>query len=242
MLVLLAGCLAFASIGPAYAAQRVYLRTGSSLICDHQKSVGGQVRLYFTTSDDNYFDVAPNEIVRMETVAADATPVDAAPIPARSLRVAAPVPVDLPTLLDQAGAQHHLDPDLLASVIRAESGGRSGAVSRTGARGLMQLMPGTATQLGVRDSFAPEENVAGGTTYLDALLMYYHENLALALAAYNAGPAAVNRYHGIPPYAETRRYVERVIHDYNRRKMREARRNAQVAQVFSATGTVVVGQ
>jgi soluble lytic murein transglycosylase-like protein len=85
----------------------------------------------------------------------------------------------------------------------------------------MQLMPGTASQLGVDDSFRAEQNLAGGTEYLDALLMHYHDNLALALAAYNAGPGAVAKYGGIPPYSETRRYVARVIRDFNRRKMLE---------------------
>jgi soluble lytic murein transglycosylase-like protein len=121
--------------------------------------------------------------------------------------------------------------DLLASVVKAESGGNSRAVSRTGARGLMQLMPGTAAGLGVKDSFQPNENVRGGSTYLDALLVRYHDNLALALAAYNAGPQAVDRYHGIPPYRETQAYVLRVIHEFNRRVLaREAQaRRASVA-------------
>jgi soluble lytic murein transglycosylase-like protein len=87
----------------------------------------------------------------------------------------------------------------------------------------MQLMPGTASQLGVADSFRAEQNINGGTAYLNTLLERYHDNLALALAAYNAGPAAVDKYHGIPPYRETRRYVARIIHDFNRRKLEAAR-------------------
>ena len=106
--------------------------------------------------------------------------------------------------MTRAGASHNLDVDLLASVVRAESGGNIHAVSRTGAQGLMQLMPGTASDLGVTDSFRADQNINGGTAYLDALLVSYHENLALALAAYNAGPAAVDKYHGVPPYRETR--------------------------------------
>jgi soluble lytic murein transglycosylase-like protein len=87
----------------------------------------------------------------------------------------------------------------------------------------MQLMPSTAGDLGVQDGFEPGENVRGGSAYLDALLTRYHDNLALALAAYNAGPAAVDKYHGIPPYRETRVYVARVIHEFNRRvQAREA--------------------
>ena len=121
-------------------------------------------------------------------------------------------------MLARAGMAHNIDADLLASVVHAESGGQVRAVSRAGAQGLMQLMPGTASTLGVRDSFAPEQNIAGGTAYLDQLLTRYRDNIALALAAYNAGPAAVDRYHGIPPYAETRAYVARVIREFNRRK------------------------
>ena len=124
-------------------------------------------------------------------------------------------------LISKAGASHNLDVDLLASVVRAESGGNIHAVSRTGAQGLMQLMPGTAAQLGVADSFRADQNINGGTAYLDALLVRYHENLALALAAYNAGPAAVDKYHGVPPYRETRIYVARVIREFNRRKQLE---------------------
>jgi soluble lytic murein transglycosylase-like protein len=118
----------------------------------------------------------------------------------------------------KAGAAHDLDVELLASVIRAESNGNVHAVSRAGARGLMQLMPGTARTLGVQDSFKPDQNIAGGTAYLDALLKRYKDNLALALAAYNAGPGAVDRYRGIPPFRETRAYVARVIREFNRRK------------------------
>ena len=124
-------------------------------------------------------------------------------------------------LIARAGAAHNLDVDLLASVVRAESGGNTLAVSRTGAQGLMQLMPGTAAQLGVNDSFRADQNINGGTAYLDALLLRYHDNLALALAAYNAGPAAVDKYHGVPPYRETRVYVARVIREFNRRKQWE---------------------
>lgn len=132
-------------------------------------------------------------------------------------------------MLAHAGTAHNIDEDLLASLVRAESGGQVRAVSRTGARGLMQLMPKTATELGVRDSFKADENIAGGSAYLDQLLTRYHDNVALALAAYNAGPAAVDKYHGIPPYRETQAYVARVIREFNRRKQ-AARAGLQVAQ------------
>lgn len=218
MTICIAGSMA------AQAAIRVTLRSGADVVCDHQQAIGSDtVRLYLTAGDENYLDIKTSEILRQEPVAETpmSSPIAAAPRVSRTNMV--PAPADLAALLQKAGAQHHLDPDLLASVVHAESGGHVNAVSRAGARGLMQLMPATAADLGVQNSFAADQNVAGGTTYLDALLMYYHDNLALALAAYNAGPAAVARYHGIPPYPETRRYVARIIHEYNQRKRREAR-------------------
>ena len=145
-------------------------------------------------------------------------------------------------MLARAGAQHNIDADLLASVVHAESNGNVRAVSRAGARGLMQLMPATASNLGVHNSFAPEENIGGGTAYLDQLLTRYDPNndvkgLELAVAAYNAGPAAVDRYHGIPPYAETRAYVARVVREFNRRKRAAlAAHSADLTQPPTASG------
>jgi soluble lytic murein transglycosylase-like protein len=111
--------------------------------------------------------------------------------------------------------REHLDPDLVRAVIRAESNWSPRAVSRAGAMGLMQLMPGTARSLGVSRPFDPAENIRGGVMYLRAQLERFGR-LDLALAAYNAGPEAVEKYGGIPPYRETRDYVRRIMREYGR--------------------------
>ncbi len=205
--------------GAAYAADHVTLRNGFDLVCDHRAPEGDKLRLYLDAASTSYIDVDPAEITAVETLPvalreAPATAVSTAiPAPGQSILT----PGELHELLASAGEQHSLDVDLLAAVVHAESGNRPAAVSRAGAVGLMQLMPETAARLGVTDRLAPGQNVQGGTAYLDALLRRYHDNLALALAAYNAGPGAVDRYHGIPPYRETRAYVARIIHEFNQR-------------------------
>ena len=144
---------------------------------------------------------------------------------------------DVRSLVAQAAKSFDVNPLLVDSVIEVESNYNPFAVSPKGAQGLMQLMPKTAANLGVGNSFAPNENVNGGTAYLDALLKKYHDNLALALAAYNAGPAAVDRWHGIPPYHETRVYVARVIREFNRRYAARmaAQKQGSGTQVASAS-------
>jgi soluble lytic murein transglycosylase-like protein len=118
-----------------------------------------------------------------------------------------------------AAARHHLDPDLIHSVIAIESNFNPKAVSPKNARGLMQLMPRTAELMGVKDSFNPEENIEGGTRYLRDLMDKYKNNLTLALAAYNAGPARVDEYgHRVPPYLETMKYVQRITKTYAKLK------------------------
>lgn len=114
-------------------------------------------------------------------------------------------------LARSTAAAYRVDPRLVLAVIAAESNGDPAAVSRAGAEGLMQLMPATAAQYGVANAFDPSANVAGGTRYLRDLLRRYRGNVRLAIAAYNAGPGAVDAAHGVPDYAETRAYVERVV-------------------------------
>jgi soluble lytic murein transglycosylase-like protein len=220
--------------GAAHAAEHVTLANGFDLVCDHRAAVGDRVRLYMDAGETNFLEVKAAEVAASEHVELPAVPAakDQAAAPAEAQLSAA----ELQELLAKAGTAHDLDVDLLASVVRQESGGNAHAVSRSGALGLMQLMPGTAAELGVNNAFAPGENVNGGSAYLDALLKRYHDNLALALAAYNAGPAAVDKWHGIPPYRETRAYVARVIHEFNRRVAARhiAQNGAAAAQVASA--------
>ena len=217
-------CAALALLGAGtmgHAAEHVTLKNGFDLICDHHVNDGAKVRLYVDAAGSSYLEVDATDIVGDEHVDLPKPPGDP-----ETARTATPPPpaapehlsdAELEPMLTDAGSTYDLDADLLASVVREESAGHTRAVSRAGAQGLMQLMPGTASDLGVANSFAPRQNIDGGTAYLNELLKRYHDNLPFALAAYNAGPAAVDRWHGIPPYRETRLYVARVIHEYNRR-------------------------
>jgi len=146
-----------------------------------------------------------------------------------------PKPLDLNQIIREVSLRSQVDADFIASVIRAESGGNAQAVSRKGARGLMQLMPATADQLGVKNSFDAAQNVDGGVRYLLQLLQQFNYDVAKALAAYNAGPERVNQYKGVPPYRETRSYVAGIIRDYNRKKLAE-RKQAQLAASQSGQG------
>lgn len=119
-------------------------------------------------------------------------------------------------LIRKTARRYGVPPALVKAVVKAESNFQRHAVSRAGAQGLMQLMPATASDLGVQDPFSPEENIHGGTRYLRAMIDRFEGDWKHALAAYNAGPGAVDQYGGIPPYRETREYVERVLHYYQR--------------------------
>lgn len=117
-------------------------------------------------------------------------------------------------IIQEAAEAFGIDPNLVKAVISQESSGKSAAISSKGASGLMQLMPETAAEMGVSNIFNPKENIFGGTRYLKKMLDEFDGDVSLALAAYNAGPAAVKKYGGIPPYDETKNYVKRVKRFY----------------------------
>ena len=228
----------------ANAAERITLTNGFDVVCHHHAVIDGRVRLYLKAQGDDYFEVSEDSVSAVETTPDPPPPPEVAVVKPTPVQPSLSsdgklTPADLHELLAKAGSEHNVDEDLLASVVKAESNGQVRAVSRAGAQGLMQLMPGTARELGVADSFAPADNVRGGTAYLDWLLTRYHDNIALALAAYNAGPEAVDRYHGIPPYRETRAYVARVVHEFNRRVMarQKAPQKAEDKMLTASAGT-----
>lgn len=125
-------------------------------------------------------------------------------------------PAQLEQLVQTNGAAFGVDPALIKAIVANESGFNPNATSRTGAQGLMQLEPGTAAGLGVTDAYDPAQNISGGTRYIKGLLERFHGDLHLAVAAYNAGPGAVEKYGDVPPYAETQNYVQNVIASYQK--------------------------
>lgn len=123
-------------------------------------------------------------------------------------------PAELQSLVDTASQRNGVPAALVNAVVMAESAGNPSAISMAGAQGLMQLMPATSASCGVSNPFDPAQNVDCGSRYLRGLLSRYGNNVQLAVAAYNAGPGAVDQYGGVPPYAETRAYVSRVLTAY----------------------------
>lgn len=175
----------------SFASQLAILRNGFSIRHERCTAVGGGVTRLYTGS--GYVDIPTVEIDHLELdTPPQPTPLAPGPRPAS--------PMSIEQIVVQASDTHKIDSDLINIVIKAESGFNIRAVSPKGAQGLMQLMPVTASNLGIPNPFDPKANVDGGTRYLRFLLEKYNYDLVKALAAYNAGPEQVDRYHGVPPY------------------------------------------
>jgi soluble lytic murein transglycosylase-like protein len=229
---------------PASATDLAILHNGFSVRHERRENLGAITRLYIGAGNSSYIDIKTDQIERFEKdMAPPVTPIASAPSAAAALATApqgiaaaagaaAPAkPQNLNDVINTISDRHHLDPDLISSVIHAESGFNPRAVSPKGARGLMQLMPQTASKLGVANSFDPGANVEGGTRYLSELLQRYNFDLIKALAAYNAGPGRVEQYRGVPPYYETRAYVAKIVRDFNRKKLAERKAAAATAKL-----------
>lgn len=216
------------ALSSAFGSEVAVLHNGFSIRHEKSEIVGAVTRLYLGTDRSGYVDIPTTEIDRFEK--------DLAPPIKIPSNVAVPErPQSLDQVINSIGDRHHIDPDLINSVIHAESRFNPHAVSRKGAQGLMQLMPHTASQLGVANAFDPKANVEGGTRYLRELLERYNFDLVKALAAYNAGPHRVEQYHGVPPYYETRAYVASIIRDFNRKKRAERKTSAAAKATTSQT-------
>ena len=201
------GLLLILTAGSAYAGEYAVLASGSRLHVDRHETDGAKVRLYQDTSFVEMDAAAVLEYEKDGRVAAPSVAIPAAPAPAAEVVVSPALSAG--ELADRAADKYGLPRHLVRSVMAAESGFQPLAVSPKGAIGLMQLMPGTAADLGA-DPYDREQNVDAGTRYLRDLLTKYDGGLRHALAAYNAGPAAVDRYNGVPPYRETVNYVVRI--------------------------------
>lgn len=198
---------------PAWGGEYAVLTTGARLYADRHEQDGGKVTL-FTASGSTQIDAAMVAgFEQEESVPAVAPPVAPA--------VPAPVPagktLSLNEMIDNAARKYGLPPSLVRAVVAVESGYQPDAVSPKGAIGLMQLMPATAKQLGVDPTIA-EQNVDAGTRYLRDLLVKYDNHAYHALAAYNAGPGAVDKYHGVPPYRETHDYILSVLKKWQKQQ------------------------
>jgi soluble lytic murein transglycosylase-like protein len=199
------GVFLLAFLAPCFGRELIYLTSGFTL--EVESHTATDQRLLCTTATGT-LEFQLSDVARIEVL-----PSAAPPSAGNSSAVSTATSAN--DLLAKAAIDQGLPLELVRSVAKIESGFQQDAVSAKGAIGLMQLMPGTAAQLGVRADRA-EENAQGGAKYLRDLLLRYHYDSALALAAYNAGAGAVDKYRGVPPYAETRQYVLKVLHEYER--------------------------
>lgn len=209
---------------PCLASDVAVLKNGFSIRHERRQAMGNVTRLYVNADGSSFVDVPTADIEHFEAAATEVPSGSSRLAPANTSTFSSATgfparpKTDLSAIVNDASGKYRLDPDLLNSVIKAESAFNPRAVSPKGAQGLMQLMPGTASQLGVRNSFDAQSNVDGGTRYLRELLERYNFDLVKALAAYNAGPQRVERFGGVPPYYETRAYVARIVRDFNKKK------------------------
>jgi soluble lytic murein transglycosylase-like protein len=235
---LAASLLVLASSGIS-ANELAVLKNGFTIKCERRELRAEMTRLYFAGASGGYVDIPTEDIAAFETEEIVPPPPAATPTV-----TAVPItsgPMSLGEMVQDASQRNRVDAELILSVIRAESAFRSDAVSPKGAQGLMQLMPQTAAQLGVRDALDPAANVEGGTKYLRQLLDRYNNDLIKALAAYNAGPEHVDQYRGVPPYSETRAYLVKVINDFNRHKQARLQGGReQVRKVETARDTQIL--
>jgi hypothetical protein len=209
------------------ASDVAVLKNGFTITHERREIVGDVTRLYVNSDGASFVDVPTSQIDHFEAAPPPTpnsppfakTAKDGAPSPNVTASFPARPQADLNQVVNEASDRYRLDPDLVNSVIKAESGFNARAVSPKGAQGLMQLMPGTAAQLGVPNTFDAQQNVEGGTRYLRELLERYNFDLVKALAAYNAGPQRVEQFGGVPPYHETRAYVARIVKDFNKKKI-----------------------
>lgn len=219
---------------PCFAGEVAVLKNGFAIKHERREIVGELTRLYVSadgssfidvpTSEIEHFEPAPEEPAEDPSTDGNAKGVGARPVSSNRPAAFSGRPVtDLSQVVNEASGRYRLDPDLVNSVIKAESGFNVRAVSPKGAQGLMQLMPRTASQLGVPNAFDPQANVEGGTRYLRELLERYNFDLVKALAAYNAGPQRVEQFGGVPPYYETRTYVARIVKDFNKKKIAQGK-------------------
>lgn len=189
---------------PGARAEYIVLRSGQRLSVTGYQLLDGKYRLQM---NGGFVEMPAEDVVAIEPeeVFTSARPAGAAKAP-------------FADLIQAAAARYEVDADLITSVIAVESNFDPKAVSRRNARGLMQLLPETAARLGVQNVFDPQENIGAGTRYLRDLLQRYGNDLALTLAAYNAGPERVQQYGRVPPFGETQSYVSRVKRAYGKRK------------------------
>jgi hypothetical protein len=192
------------AIAPSLRAEYISLRNGQRLHVTGYQVIGDKYRLQVA---GGVVEVSIDEVLSIDVEDSFA------PLPA-PVAVAAP----FREIVKTAATHYNMDADLITSVIAAESNFDPKAVSKKNARGLMQLLPGTAARFGVRNIFDPQENIDAGTHYLRDLLQRYNNDLALALAAYNAGPERVQQFGRVPPYAETASYIRRVKKAYEKSK------------------------